>query len=418
MKLEKVLVSKKKILVLAFSPINRDARVLRQITYLSQHYEIMIIGFGELILLPGIEMISLDNNSPESGVVTELIKKRFIRGIYWRYLEIRKFAENLKFDLFNALGRSGMKWFYEQRYWSSMRKVSNIIKTIDCDAIQVNDWDTLPLGIVKGQRDGIPVMVDLHEYGPLQNAERQDWGKTAELVNHLLKKYLPKATIVYTVAPSIAKKYLEEFGVNVNVVYNAPDFRPNISFKPTNPDVIHLIHHGIAARQRELERMIETLSLCDTRYQLHFMLMIGIPDYYDELRALAEKICPGRVTFETPVPPEEIVDKIANYDMGFYILKPVNYNQSNALPNKFFDFINAGLAVCVGPSIEMARITREYHLGIVANSFEPADVAAVVNGLSPAEIDAMKTRALEARKVFCANHEMEKVLGWYQKYVG
>jgi hypothetical protein len=393
--------------------------VLRQITYLSRHYDIIIIGLGEPVQLPGVEMISLDNHASEGGVFSKRLIKRYFREKFPRYyMKFGVFVGNLKADLFNALGRSGLKWFYEQRYWSSMAKVYQIIKPIHCDAIHVNDWNTLPLGIVKGQQDGIPVIVDLHEYGPLQYEDQKDWRRTAELIIHLLKEYLPKATIVYTVAPSIAKKYLEEFGVNVNVVYNAPDLHPNISFKPTNPDAIHLIHHGGADRRRDLERMIETLSLCDTRYQLHFMLVGGDPGYYNELRNLAAKICPGRVTFEPPVSPDEIVSKIAKYDMGIFILHPVTFNHSNTLPNKFFDFINAGLAVCIGPSVEMARITKEHGLGIVANSFEPAEVANALNGLGPTEIDAMKTRALEARKILCANHEMEKVLGWYQKYVG
>lgn len=104
--------------------------------------------------------------------------------------------------------------------------------------------------------------------------------------------------------------------------------------------------------------MIDTIRLCDRRYHLSFML-VGDEGYIRHLRIYADRVAPGRVTFLDPVAPDQIMPKIASFDMGIYLLQPTNYNSSIALPNKLFDFIHAGLAVCVGPSPGMAAFVRE-----------------------------------------------------------
>jgi glycosyltransferase involved in cell wall biosynthesis len=122
-----------------------------------------------------------------------------------------------------------------------------------------------------------------------------------------------------------------------------------------------------------------------------------------------------RITFRSPVSPQEIPETINAYDIGLFLLPPVNFNRVHALPNKLFEFIMAGLAIAIGPSPEMARIVRAYRLGIVADTFEPADLAQRLNALTPEEINAMKRHSLNAAKRFSADAEMGKLLAIYRR---
>jgi glycosyltransferase involved in cell wall biosynthesis len=115
------------------------------------------------------------------------------------------------------------------------------------------------------------------------------------------------------------------------------------------------------------------------------------------------------------VPPHQISETVNAYDIGLHLLPPVSFNSAQALPNKFFEFMMAGLALAIGPSPEMMRIVQEYELGVVASSFEPADLAQRLNALSPEEINAMKRHSLEAAKRFNAEVEMRKLLAIYQR---
>jgi hypothetical protein len=101
--------------------------------------------------------------------------------------------------------------------------------------------------------------------------------------------------------------------------------------------------------------------------------------------------------------------------MGIYPLPSQNFNNLVALPNKFFDFITAGLAVCIGPSPEMARLTQQFGFGVVAPSFEPSAIASILRNLNTTDIDQMKLKAIEVRNIFNADVEMNKLVGLYNK---
>ena len=94
----------------------------------------------------------------------------------------------------------------------------------------------------------------------------------------------------------------------------------------------------------------------------------------------------------------EICRRLNQYDVGIYLLPPVNFNHEHALPNKFFEFIQARLAVAIGPSPEMARIVNEYSLGVIAASFEPKALAAALDQLTDESIRAYKLAAGRAAR--------------------
>ena len=174
----------------------------------------------------------------------------------------------------------------------------------------------------------------------------------------MLRKYRGQLDGSMTVAPAIAERYRAELGFFPIIVLNAPKLVP---VEPHNvgADNIRLVYHGGASPDRRLERMIETLAKAERRFTLHFIMVDEASPYVQSLKKLAQNLEPGRIEFHPPVPPSQVVQHIAEYDIGFYLLEPSNYNNSVALPNKLFDFLAAGLAVCVGPSPGMARMVKE-----------------------------------------------------------
>ena len=147
------------------------------------------------------------------------------------------------------------------------------------------------------------------------------------------------------------------------------------------------------------------------RHSLHFMFIQS--DYVEELKRSASTLAPGRVFFHDPVPPEDITKEISQYDVGFFLIPPTNYNYHFCLPNKFFDFICAGLAVCIGPSPSMAEIVKKYGLGVVCNTFEPEDMASMLNQIPLDHWAEMKKAAQTASKDINAQTEMEKLINIY-----
>jgi len=68
-------------------------------------------------------------------------------------------------------------------------------------------------------------------------------------------------------------------------------------------------------------------------------------------------------------------------------------NATFALPNKFFEYIMAGLALCVTELPEMASIVRRYDLGRLAAGCSAAAFAEAVNGFTPEAIERYRGNA-------------------------
>ena len=108
-----------------------------------------------------------------------------------------------------------------------------------------------------------------------------------------------------------------------------------------------------------------------------------------------------------PLPYADLVQTLNAYDLGVFVLPPVNFNYANALPNKLFDFVQARLGVVVGPSPEMARLVTEHGLGAVAADFTASALTAVLDGLTPEQVAAWKRASHAAARELSSDAQVE-----------
>jgi Glycosyltransferase Family 4 len=384
--------------ILSFTRIHMDARVLRQVRCLSRHYPITVVGFGQLG--PGVS----DSVSMLPLPLPQGAESRKLRTL-----------------MLLSLGRLVVGPAYEAWYWgrSEHALALDLLLKTGASFIHANDWDALPAAVRAAEAVGAQVVFDAHEYSPLEREEQRRWRLLYKpMVHFFLTNYATRCAASVTVSDTIAARYGQEYGFHPIVVRNIPESAAAPAYHPADPDDIRLVHHGNAMRNRHLELLIETATRADPRYSLHFMLIESSPGYLAELQALAQSRAPGRIFFHDPVPPGEVVGRLAEFDIGIYLLPFTNFNNASALPNKFFDFVAAGLAVCIGPTPEMAQLTRRYGFGAVAGSFDPVEAASILNGLSTAEIDRMKRQSIAARRELNAQAEMQKLTDLYARLAG
>lgn len=361
------------VLVLSLSDIRRDPRVFRQIELLRGRQPVVAAGTGDL-RIDGVRSHTISiqgRNMPGRAHALWCLKSGRFDAFYWSQGHVvRAFAE---------LG--------QERY----------------AFIVANDIHTLPLALRLAR--GAPVLADLHEYSPRELEDRWFWRFLfAEYCDYLCRRYLPEAAIVTTVGEGIAQEYSRQYGVRPSVITNAPRFH-NLPVRKTKPSQIRVIHHGVAAPSRRIENMIDLANLLDRRYTVDFILVPGQTRYIRQL--LRRGADNPRIRFLPPVELQQIVPFSANYDVGLFLLEPTNFNYLHALPNKFFEFLQARLAVAIGPSPEMARIVSQFGCGIVAESFDPAALAELLNRVDADTLDAMKIRSSEAAALHCAEKNAE-----------
>jgi hypothetical protein len=354
----------KNILIMSFSVIRSDPRVMRQVRLLERNYRVTVSGFGP---------------RPDADIeFIEIAKPRV--SIFQKAIWAIKLLSRL----------------FESYYWS-LPQVRNGFKAIrgrSFDLLIANDIAALPLALRLAGK--VPVLVDAHEYSPREFDDKWLWRLLfAPYHGALCSRFLHQAAAMTTVCRGIADEYAKEYGVTASVVFNAP-LEQGLEPSPGLPGRIRLIHHGSAIRSRHLGVMVEMMRHLGEKFTLDFMLVETDPVYMAELREMARE--DQRVRFVEPVAMPEICRHLNHYDVGIYLLPPVNFNHEHALPNKFFEFIQARLAVAIGPSTEMARIVNEYSLGVIADSFEPKALAAALDQLTDESIRGYKLAADNAAR--------------------
>ena len=356
------------VLIVAFSDLKRDPRVARQIRWLSDRYAVTALGTGDPEI-EGVTFVPVARRSPRPPDKLALAAR----------LKTRRFAN-----------------VHERIY--DFEPADAILAGQRFDLILANDVETLPF--VLPRRRGAKILLDAHEFAPREFDDRFAWRLLfRNYAAWMCERFLPEVDGMTTVCAGIAEEYARSYPVRPQVLTNAPD---PCALEPTplEPGRIRILHHGLAIPSRQLERTIELAAQLDTRFRLDLMLIAPSargaagPRYLEKLRRLAR--AQPNVRLIPPVEPDQIVPVSHRYDMGLFLLPPVNYNYLHALPNKFFEFVQARLAVAIGPSPEMAPYVERHALGVVAADFAPGSLARALNGLTADEVATFKQNSHRA----------------------
>ena len=289
---------------------------------------------------------------------------------------------------------------------SKLRRINKLLQHLKPSVVICHECYDVPYFAALKEKYGYKLVFNAHEYYPLEFDEEPNWASTWQLYyEDLYRQILPSVDLFINVCDSIREKCLEVFGKDSLVIPNASSYNPCTPNPVKSP--IRLIHHGGAIPSRKIEEMIGVAKILGPGYELSLMLMPSVPEYFNELKALAAPL--SNVHFIETVPFNQIIPTLNEYDMGIYILPPTSFNNAIALPNKLYEFIQAKLAVAIGPSPEMARIVNEHHVGIVANTFEAADLAKAIQALSAENIQTFKTNAQAAAEKLSAEQYNERL---------
>ncbi len=360
-----------RVALVSLSSVVSDPRVMRQYRALRVEHEVHVVGFGA----SGPVMSHFTAIDATQPAVFSSVSNA------WR-LALRRYAS------------------YYARHPQIQALERALAKTgSGFDLVVANDVFLLP-AVLKWAK-GTPVWLDAHEYAPREFEDRWAWrALLGPFFHDVCARYLAQTAAVSTVCQGLADEYSVQYGVCVQVLPNCPD-EVALPVQPTQPGVIRLIHHGAAIPSRRIELMIDLMDHLDERFQLDLMLVLQDAAYMDALRKRSAN--QPRVRFVEPVPMQEIAYRTNAYDIGLFLLPPTNFNYLHALPNKFFEFMQARLAIAIGPSPEMRALVEAYGCGIVSSSFQIEDLASALNRLEVADIDRMKRASDKAAKRFNAS---------------
>lgn len=357
------------LLVLVLSDIRRDPRVLKQVRLFRDRYAVTTCSFGE---------------APE-GVAEHISLGAEARG--WPN------------DRAGLLLRR-----YDHVYWHlpAVQAAREALAGREFDAVIANDLNTVPLAAELRSRGGFHA--DLHEYSPAEKDNELAWRLlVAPYQRHLLRRYAVRARSVTTVSQGIADAYRRNFGLDCRVVANAAPYRDAEPLPVGTP--MRAIFTGAAQAARHVDLMVEAMRHVPGRMSLDLYLMPNEPAYLASLKADAARIPSVRIL--PPVPFAELMDTVASYDIALAFQRPTTFNIRYAVPNKFFEAVQARTAVVVGPAPELEAVVEKYGFGVVTDDFTAESLAQTLRALTPERVAELKQAAHAAAWELSAESSMQ-----------
>jgi glycosyltransferase involved in cell wall biosynthesis len=279
-----------------------------------------------------------------------------------------------------------------------------------------NDLDTLPANFMASGIRRKPLVYDSHEYFT-EVPELIGRGRVKRFWLAIETFIVPRLKYAYTVSEPIADAYREKYGVSFEVIRNYP-LREKKAVNYVLPFDRRgwkmLIYQGAVNLGRGLELLTDAVAGMDNV----ILVIAGDGDIRQSLeKRIAEKNAKDKIFLTGRIPFEKLHGLTVQADAGVSLEEDMGLNYRFAMPNKLFDYIQAGLPVLVSNLPEMKRVVEQYKIGLVAVSRDTDQVRKMINTLlndQPAR-SSWKTGIEKAARELCWEAEEEKLRYIYKR---
>lgn len=291
------------------------------------------------------------------------------------------------------------------------------------DAVWANDLDTLWACLLASKWKRKKIIYDSHEYFT-EAPELQGRKFVKHFWERIEKRIFPKLPFIITVNDSIASFYEEKYGKKLFVIRNVPMSLPNSEIKsrkelnlPEDKHIIILQGSGINIDRGAEEAVEAMLSVENT-----ILLLIGGGDVFPVLHKMLDKKIglTKKVIIRGRVPREELFSYTSHADIGLTLDKSTNINYLYSLPNKVFDYLQAGTAVLCSDLPEVGKIVKENDCGKVLSNLSPENIALEIENMlsDKKQLEHWKKNAKLAAKNLCWEEESKKIEDEIRSFLG
>lgn len=278
-----------------------------------------------------------------------------------------------------------------------------------------NDLDTLPANYLVSKLKGIKLVYDSHEYFT-EVPELVNRPKIQKIWQNIERWIFPKLKNVVTVSPQIANEYKAKYGIDITVIRNLPiklkEYYEVKDIKIQNSKLI--IYQGWVNINRGLEPLIEAMQHIENVH----LYIIGDGDIFDKIvQQILDLNLQDKITLLGKIPFEFLPHYTHQADLGVSLEENVGLNYKYALPNKLFDYINAGVPVLTSDLPEMEKIVSTYNVGETIDKIAPIEIAEKINRLfsNNEKLAEYATNCLNAKEELCWENEEQKLYAFIKE---
>lgn len=277
------------------------------------------------------------------------------------------------------------------------------------DAVCAIDLDTIIPCLLVSKWKKIPRVYDAHEYfTELKEVHSRPMIKKCWLA--IERFCVPRFDHGYTVSQGLADAFHKAYNRHYNVIRNLPVLQ-------TLPDESKrekcLIYQGAVNEGRAFEQLIPAMK--NIPYPL---VVCGDGNFFPQLKALIAKYGVGeKVKLFGMLPPARLRDEATKATLGIALAEKEGLNQWMALPNKFFEYMHAGLPQIAMDYPEYRTVNQQYKVAVLLPDLDVDGISRTIKEVMENEglLEEMRQNCLKARTVFCWQQEKQLLIRFYQK---
>ena len=366
------------ILHITINPISLERRILNQVRSAIQHSHVVSVMYQE-------------ESSEDSGITNRDYTPIPLRTPFHK-------GGPLKFMYYN---------------WKVLRAGLNH----EFDIIHAHDLWILPAATILSIWKKKALLYDAHEYYPgLEIFTRRK-------IRKLLWTWSEKICIrrvenLITVSEPLGQLYRNRYhlSISVDVILNLPAYEtpsPTKAVKiPVSDDMLTVLYQGHFRPGRGLINLIEAIA----RVEDIQLVLIGGGELESELKKLTHNLnIENRVSFMPYIPTDQLISTAAQADIGAVLFEPGSQNYAHALPNKFFEYVMAGLPVLASNIDTLDHYVNKYNFGITINPNDVQSISDCLAGISDNrnQLQIWHNNALSAARELIWENEAEKLTNIY-----
>ncbi len=305
-------------------------------------------------------------------------------------------------------------------FWKAARtvewswRVRRFLREESIDCINAHSLSVLPLCVRLKRSSGAKLIYDTHE---LETETAGSTGIRRILARRVERRLIREADAVIAVNDSIASWYRRAYGLKrVWVVKNVP-YRPDSAPLKTamlrdacgvGGDEILFLYQGAMVKDRGVRRLLDIFSRLDGSRHL---VCMGFGEDVDLVRNYARKH--SNIHYHPAVPPSDVFRYTCGADVGVHLIENTCLNHYFCLPNKIWEYLNAGLPVVVSDLPEMARVVDGCRCGWKCGSSD-GEALKLIGGITVDDLCGKRERVLQARDGFGWHVEERELLDAYR----
>lgn len=277
------------------------------------------------------------------------------------------------------------------------------------DGICAIDLDTILPCLRISKKKKIPRVYDAHEFFTEMKEVR-----TRPLVYkswlQVEKTAVSQFRYAYTVSDGIAAEFRKKYKVDFETIRNLP-LLEDLPLSTTKDNFIY--YQGAVNEGRNFEALIPAMKDVDAR-----LVICGDGNFMPRLRELITgNGLEQKVELKGMLLPADLKKLASRARIGVCLSEKEGLNQWLALPNKFLDYVHAGLPQLAMNFPEYQKINNKFRVALLLDEADPGTISAGLNKLLYDDVvySEMKANTLIARKELNWQQEEKKLLAFYHR---